>query len=243
MPVRVCVMGTQLRHQRTHRSVQLDLHPTRPSEVVHSETQGDTLSHARTANQSPPLVLEYLHQSHTDPMLTSPHSPISPIHNAAVTHRNKTDRSLQRASHAYTQTPLLHLSAHPSSQNTPECATPTPTPNSELPGYNSYTQTHVITTGYIIPPPPPRMRGSNTGRTRLSWEKPSVQPLLSAPKHHSQLSVPEHTHTDIHTHHSCTHASSTHLKQRQKTLASRDWYKHYRERERSHMTHMSHGSQ
>lgn len=149
MPVRVCVMGTQLRHQRTHRSVQLDLHPTRPSEVVHSETQEDTLSHARTANQSPPLVLEYLHQSHTDPMLTSPHSP---IHNAAVTHRNKTDRSLQRASHAYTQTPLLHLSAHPSSQNTPECATPTPTPNSELPGYNSYTQTHVITTGYIIPP-------------------------------------------------------------------------------------------
>lgn len=93
------------------------------------------------------------------------------------------------------------------------------------------------------PPHTPRMRGSNTGRTRLSWEKPSVQPLLSAPKHHSQLSVPEHTHTDIHTHHSCTHTSSTHLKQRQKTLASRDWYKHYRERERSHMTHMSHGSQ
>lgn len=54
----ICVMGTQLRHQRTHGSVQLDLHPTRPSEVVHSETQGDTLRHARTAIRSPPPALD-----------------------------------------------------------------------------------------------------------------------------------------------------------------------------------------
>lgn len=111
----VCVMGTQLRHQRTHRSVQLDLHPTRPNEMVHSKTQGDTLRHPHTALQSPPPAPDTsLHQPHTDPMLTCPHSP---IHNAAITHRNNRYEASACFSCIHTdapryKTPLLHLSTH-----------------------------------------------------------------------------------------------------------------------------------
>ena len=81
----------------------------------------------------------YLHQSHTDPLLTCQRSP---AHNAAVTHWSTTDSSLQRVSPAYTQTTQRHppyyslAHAPPSSQNTPECAPP---PNFELLGHNSHT--------------------------------------------------------------------------------------------------------